>query len=73
MNNLENQNNQEVKKVFERGEVIDHVINLIIDEMTEEGKGNLTTTFVIGVLKDAIRTLEFNALMKPAISLAKKD
>ena len=42
----------------QRAAVIEKVINLITTEMTEEGKGELTGKFVIGILEEAIATIK---------------
>lgn len=49
----------------ERKRTIKKIIKLIVDELEEPGKGNLTTTYAIGVLQEAITYLETKALMSP--------
>ncbi|ABR48086.1 hypothetical protein Amet_1922 [Alkaliphilus metalliredigens QYMF] len=52
--------------MVEKDVVINKIIKLIVDEMEEEGKGNLTALYTIGVLKEAIGRVEGTALMTPA-------
>jgi hypothetical protein len=50
----------------EREAVTRKIVELVISELEEPGKGNLTTTYVIGILKETISKLEKAALMHPA-------
>lgn len=49
----------------EAEEVVEKVIDLVIEEMTDD-RGPLTTQYVIRILERAISTLELHALMRPA-------
>ncbi len=59
-------------KLEQRNRVIQQLLNLIKTEFEEEGKGNLTITYVRGVLEDAIRTLDSRCEMLP-VKLVIKD
>lgn len=50
----------------EREQTIKKIIQLIIDDLEEPNKGNLTTRYALGVLQDTITCLETKALMSPA-------
>lgn len=50
----------------ERKRTIQKIIKLILAELEDSNKGNLTSIYVIGILKEAIADLEANALMSPA-------
>ncbi|MBP2663531.1 MAG: hypothetical protein H6Q71_1479 [Firmicutes bacterium] len=56
----------------EREKTVKKIIKLIINELEEPKKGNLTTKYTIGILQEAIAFLESNALMCPA-SYSLKD
>lgn len=45
-----------------RKAVIKKIVALIVTECEEPNKGNLTTLYAIGLLKEAINVLEMNSL-----------
>jgi hypothetical protein len=49
----------------ERKRTIQKIIRLIITELEEPDKGNLTATYAIGILREAIADIETKALMSP--------
>lgn len=49
----------------ERKRTIQKIIKVIITELEDPNKGNLTSRYVIGILKEAITDIEANALMSP--------
>lgn len=49
----------------QREKVKKKIVALLLSEMEEEGKGNLTVTYSIWLLEDVIRDLEKMALMTP--------
>jgi len=51
---------------LERQAVIRKILQLIIHDMTEPEKGNLTTCYVIRLLEEAIGVLRRNASSRPA-------
>lgn len=57
--------NNIIEPLDKRKEVINKVLTLILTEMQEEGKGNLTALFTIGILEEAIKTVQYRALMNP--------
>jgi len=44
---------------------INRIIDVVIEELEESNKGNLTSLYAIGVLEEAIAQIKKKALMQP--------
>lgn len=65
INELQKEQFEIKKSTIDRKRTINKIIQTILNELEEPGKGNLTTTYAIGVLEEAIEYLESNAFMCP--------
>jgi len=61
-----------VETIKQRKVAINRIIDVIVEELEEKDKDNLTSMYAIGVLEEAIHHIKQNALMQQCY-LAKKE
>ena len=66
-------NDDTLRWLADRDEVIQKIIRLILDEMKEPEKGNLTSLFAIELLEDTIRRIKEVSSMRPLRHSLRKD